>query len=220
MKSLKKTLALVLSLVMLVSVMAVPAYATEGPSKTTVAATQFTEAVEVKVDSVTYNGSTQTGKVTVTFNGKTLVEGKDYKITKPATGTDTGNYTVEIEGIGDYAGKATGTFTIKANPKGKKSAKATIKAKKASVKLGKKKATAKINVKIKAKNNKAQPIYKIKAYPKKTKAKQKKLVTINQKTGKITFKKGAKKGTYKIKVMIPRYNNFKGATKTITITLK
>ena len=47
-------------------------------------------------------------------------------------------------------------------------------------------------------------------------------LTVNAKTGKITVKKGTKKGTYKVKVTVTAAGdgNFKPGTKTVTVTIK
>ncbi len=47
-------------------------------------------------------------------------------------------------------------------------------------------------------------------------------ITINKKTGKITVKKGLKKGTYKVKIKVTAAGNatYKAATKTVTVKIK
>ena len=54
------------------------------------------------------------------------------------------------------------------------------------------------------------------------KASGNKIITINKKTGKLTVKKGLKKGTYKVKVKVTDSGNakYKKATKTVTFTVK
>ncbi len=49
-----------------------------------------------------------------------------------------------------------------------------------------------------------------------------KKITINKKTGKITVKKGLKKGTYKVKIKVTATGNatYKSGSKTVTITIK
>ena len=67
----------------------------------------------VSVGSKTYNGSKQTASsITVTISGKTLTVGEDYQITSNSGGTNVGNYTVTVTGIGLYKDAASGTFTI------------------------------------------------------------------------------------------------------------
>ena len=50
----------------------------------------------------------------------------------------------------------------------------------------------------------------------------KKYFKINKTTGKVTVKKGLKKGTYKIKVKVSAAgdNNYKSGNKTVTLTIK
>ncbi|MBR1732010.1 MAG: leucine-rich repeat domain-containing protein, partial [Ruminococcus sp.] len=49
-----------------------------------------------------------------------------------------------------------------------------------------------------------------------------KSITVNSKTGKFTFKKGTKKGTYtvKVKVTAKGNNNYKSSSKTVSVTIK
>ena len=56
-----------------------------------------------------------------------------------------------------------------------------------------------------------------------TKASGNKKITINKKTGKVTIKKGLKKGTYKVKVKVKAAGtaNYKASpAKTVTFTIK
>ena len=61
--------------------------------------------------ALTYNGKEQTQTVTVTLDGKTLTEGKDYILTGN-TAKDAGNYSLEAEGIGSYTGKVSTAWSI------------------------------------------------------------------------------------------------------------
>lgn len=210
MKSIKKALLLVFSLVMLISVMTVTASAADGsPSKN-----QSLANAKVTVGSVKWTGKAQTGKVTVTLDGKTLVEGTDFTVAGNVQ-KNSGKYTVTVKGIGHYEGTVTGTFEIKANATGKNAKKTTIKtgATKKTVKASKKKKTVKIS--FKTGKNKAQITYKVTGGKKATR----KAITVKLVKGqlRVTLPKNAKKGTYKIKVTVPAYNNYKKATKTFTI---
>ena len=61
----------------------------------------------------TYNGSAYTPRVTVTFNGATLVEDKDYTLSWDSSDlTNAGSHTATITGIGNFTGTKTATFTI------------------------------------------------------------------------------------------------------------
>lgn len=81
--------------------------------------------------------------------------------------------------------------------------------------IKKKKKTLKLGVKVN--NGKAHGVvtYKVTKYPKGAK----KCVTVNKK-GVVTIKKGAKKGTYKIKVTANSNAKMKKATKTVSIKIK
>ena len=213
MKTFKKALALVLSLVMLVSTMTITAFAT--PSEQKVSLTD--DEVTVEVGSVNYTGKKQVAtKITVKYGDTVLKKDADYVVKDNKGGINTGDYKVVIKGKGKYKDVCTATFTIKAAPKKQQKAdkNAAIKAPKKAVKASKKKAVATITVK-KSKKNNAVPTYKLTKCPKGGK----KFVTVNKK-GKVTFKKGAKKGVYQFTVTIPAYNKFKKVTKTIKITVK
>lgn len=59
--------------------------------------------VKLSSDKLVYNGRPQMPKVTVTYNGKTLVEDHDYTV-NAKNYTNTGKATLYISGIGRYAG--------------------------------------------------------------------------------------------------------------------
>lgn len=68
----------------------------------------------------TYTGQQQTQSVTVVYDGTTLTENTDYTVTGN-TGTNAGNYTLTVTGMGDYGGsvnkpwaiaKAQGTLSV------------------------------------------------------------------------------------------------------------
>lgn len=81
--------------------------------------------------------------------------------------------------------------------------------------IKKKKKTLKLGVKVNKGKAHGVVTYKVKKYPKGAK----KCVTVNKK-GVVTIKKGAKKGTYKIKVTANSNAKMKKATKTVTIKIK
>lgn len=60
---------------------------------------------------VTYNGKEHTPKLTITDNGKTLVEGTDYTLSY-ANNTTFGTAQIFIDGTGAYAGRVIRTFNI------------------------------------------------------------------------------------------------------------
>ena len=108
------------------------------------------------------------------------------------------------------------TINVKALPK--KANPLKVKAKTASVKYTKLK-----------KKNQSLAVGKVITFTKKgqgkvtyTKASGNKKITVNKTTGKVTVKKGLKKGTYKVKVKVKAAGNtkYKAATKTVTFKIK
>lgn len=59
-----------------------------------------------------YTGQPIRPSITVTLNGRTLGEGTDYELVWPEDVTNPGDKTVNINGIGNYAGQTTGSYTI------------------------------------------------------------------------------------------------------------
>ena len=176
------------------------------------------EVVLVKT-SVTYNGTVQT-PVVKTIDGNALKLGTDYTLTiNDSSGTTVaspkaaGTYYVTVEGTGHYEGtaaKATYKINKANNP-------LTIKAKTATVKYSK----------LKKKNQtlkRAAVIYMAKNQGKVTyvKASGNKKIVIAKATGKVTVKKGLKKGKYKVKVKVTAAgnNNYNKITKTTTFTVR
>lgn len=164
----------------------------------------------VDVSSAKYDGKKHTPSVTVTVNGQTLVAGTDYEVT-PVSEKNSGDYKVTITGKGAYTGTVTGTFVIKADPEKKLPAATTIKTSGKTTVSNKKKQTVKLNIK----KTKGEVKIKVLKAPKKAKKSD-----ISYKNGKIVIKKGAKKGTYKIKITVEAYNQYKKVTKTVTIKVK
>lgn len=203
MNKMKKMLAVVLTAALMVPSMGVAA--ATSPKKTD---------ITNKAPSITkeYTGANQT--LVITIDGKQLVEGTDFTVvgTEP---TAVGTHTIQIAGVGLYTGTATVTYTItKADkPVVTVSTKAVTAAKKGfTVKSLKKKAkTIKLGVK--------SPVKTKITYTVKVKKALKKYITVS-KTGKVTLKKGAKKGTYKVVINVKGTKSFKGGKKTITIKVK
>jgi len=161
--------------------------------------------------SFTYNGKVQ--KPTVkTIGGKLLTEGTDYTISAPSSKA-AGKYTLKITGKGCYKGTITASYTIvtAANPLKISAKTATIKFKKLKKKNQTLAATAVIKF---TKKGQGTTTY--------TKSSGNKKISINKKTGKVTVKKGLKKGTYKVKVKVKAAGNknYKAATKTVTFKIK
>lgn len=157
--------------------------------------------------TVTYSGKAQSVGVTVVVDGKALKEGTDYIASIP-TVTDAGTYNLKakITGIGHYEGSFETTVTVTV----KKKAQKLKKTKARKIKASKLKTKAvKIKLKVKA-TGKGKIKYK----------RVSKRLKVNKK-GKVTIKKGTKKGTYIIKVRAKANKNFKGTKwKRIKIKVK
>jgi hypothetical protein len=199
MKGLKKVLAVAIAAVVLVAGVpsAAQAATTSSPTKTDIS------TATVVAKKLSYTGKAQTPSFTVKVGNTTLVAGTDYTVS--GTKTNSGTYTAKITGIGSYAGTLTQKYTINATNK------ITVKASKTKVKksaLKKKKSTIKLTV-TKDKAFKGKVTYKV------TKG-SKKNISVSKK-GVVTLKKGAAKGTYKVKVSVAKYGKLKATSKTITI---
>ncbi|MGN0247774.1 MAG: DUF4214 domain-containing protein, partial [Lachnospiraceae bacterium] len=66
----------------------------------------------ISVPDLTYNGKEQIVKVTVTLNGQTLVEGRDFDLEGTYFATDVGSYAVTVKGIGRYCGTKNATYSV------------------------------------------------------------------------------------------------------------
>ncbi|MBQ9155484.1 MAG: hypothetical protein IJ137_01740 [Eubacterium sp.] len=203
MKLAKKVVTLAMALTLAVSSLAVSA----APSAT---ATDLSKAT-AKAANQTYNGKQQAAKLTVTVDGKTLVQDKDFKVVSGAQAKSAGKYTVTIEGIGSYKGTATASYTIN-KAKVTKKIKRTYKAKKA--KTAKKK-----KVQISCKKSWAKTAGKLSVKVKSGKLSAKKAKKFFSKSGKgLVVKKGLAKGKYVVTVKYET-KNYK-ITRKITVTVK
>lgn len=106
MKNLKKLLAVIMCVVMLVPTVA---FAKPSPAKV-----DFSKTAKVTSTAITYTGKAQKAKIVVKVNGKTLVAGTDYEITGKINPTNAGTYKVTIKGIGKYSGTKTYTYKVSA----------------------------------------------------------------------------------------------------------
>ena len=198
MKSMKKVIvALVVALSVMMG-MSMFSFAAGSVTRTSISTGKAT------AKTVGYTGKYQCEK---NADGKTLKEGRDYKVTY-GTYKKQGVYTVKIKGIGAYKGTIKTTYTIK------KTAKATVKATNKIVKSTKKNNTIKLIVK-KESGNKGTVNYRIAEVPNGAA----KYISVSKK-GVITVKKGAPKGTYTVKVRVENYKQFAHATKTVKIKVK
>lgn len=170
--------------------------------------------IALSKNAFTYNGKIQKPIVTLS-NGAVLTEGVQYTLKwSNASPKNAGTYTITVTGSGAYVGTVKVTFKINkaANP-------LKVKAKTAKVKFSKlKKKAQKLKVtKVVKFTKKGQGTLTYK------KAKGNKKITINKKNGKVTIKKGLKKGTYKVKVKIKAKGNANykaSAFKTVTFKIK
>ena len=191
MKTMKKVAAVLLA-VMLMAPAAVNAAA---PS-----ATKATIAGQKAAVSTVYTGKAQL-PATVTINGKTLNAGQDFVYVNAAAKTDAGTYTVSIKGIGAFEGTATVTYTVSKAAAATKTTK--VAAKKAYKASSLKKKAKKFSVKV------AGATYTVKG------KKAKKYIKVSKK-GKVTVKKGIKKGTYKIVIKVKATKNTEAGKKVVS----
>ena len=141
---------------------------------------------------MTYTGRAIKQTPVVTLKGKTLNSGTDY-IVKYKNNTYAGTAAVTITGIGNYKGSITATFTIK-------KADQTIKTKAAASSIAVGRTTT-----VSTTGNKGSVTYK---------SSNTTIATVAKSTGKVTAKKV---GTVKITATSAATDNFKSASKTVTI---
>lgn len=156
----------------------------------------------------TYNGKLQTQNITVIDGSFVLKKDSDYTVSYK-NNKNVGTTIVTIIGKGKYTGKIMKSFKItKAkNPM-------TVTSFNKSVKY---KTIEKKNVTVTAlsvKKSQGKKVFQ--------KTSGNKRITINSKTGKITVKKGIKKGKYtvKVKVTAKGNSNYKSASKTVKVIIK
>ena len=168
----------------------------------------------VSLPSQAYTGKAITPQPVVTLGGKTLASGTDYSLSvKNAKGASValknlkavGKYTATITGKGSYTGSASQTFNI---TKGKNTL--IVKAKNLSTTAKKLKAKTLTFTPLTVKNAKGSVTYK--------KASGNAKVSVNAKTGKVSVKKGCKKGSYSVKVKVTAKGtaSYKSGTKTVS----
>jgi hypothetical protein len=229
MKSIKKMLVALLAVAVMLSGLSATTFAAVSSSVTK----QKLKVVRPLNETVDYTGSRQTAKYLVLdAEGNELQEGTDYRVIGNS-GTSCGTYYVTVQGIGRFTGAFSRKFVIKstasaaekkvtvASVANKLGSNATIKntssgstvtVKQAAVKS----ADAKIQLNVtKSSSNTGKVTYEITSTP----SNGSKYIKVNS-LGKVTLKKGAPKGTYKITVRVAGNGNYNPATKTITITIK
>lgn len=154
--------------------------------------------------TVSYTGKAVKPAVTVTYAGTKLVSGTDYMVSY-SSNTKVGTAKVTVTGKGLFTGTKTASFKI-----AKASAKITLKAASKTYKAKDVKKAAK-SFKIGAKAP-TKITYSVSGNSKK--------VLSVTKSGKVTVKKGAKKGTYKVTVKAASSSKYKAATKTVKVVVK
>ena len=187
--------------------------APEDPSQDLIPPVEKTSIASATVSGIkakTYNGKALTQTPVVKVGSVTLKSGTDYSVTYK-NNVNAGTATGTITGKGDYTGTKTFKFTIN-----KAANKMKFKTKAVTVKYSKVKSAAqKLAIsKVIAFTDKGQGK---KTY---SKAKGNKSITV-AKDGKITVKKGLKKGSYKVKIKVKAAGNanYKALTKTVTVTI-
>ncbi|MBQ3370734.1 MAG: cadherin repeat domain-containing protein [Mogibacterium sp.] len=167
-----------------------------------------------------YTGKAKTADIEVyDRNYELLTEGRDYLVTYEDN-VDPGYAYVYIDFIGNYEGDDYDWFEI---VKGDNTLKAVGKT--ATVKYSnlKKRSQTLLRTKIIGLTNlgKGTKTYTVTSALKSGKS-YKKYFTINKTSGKLTVKKGLKKGTYKVKVKVTASGNsyYKSKSQTVTVTIK
>ena len=175
--------------------------------------------VVISPASTPYTGSQIRPQVTVKYNGKTLKEGVDYSLLYTKN-VSIGTAQVEVKGLKNFKSTSiTKSFTItrKTQPAIVKAAKSTVKVKYSKVKKKKQKVACPISV-TKAEGTVKYSIQSV------TKKAAKKKIDINAKTGKLTVKKGCKKGSYKVTIRVTvetdKTSKYNGAAYSIPITVR
>lgn len=167
--------------------------------------------VSISPSSAKFNGKTQKPKIVVKDGNKTLKANKDYMVTYDNKPINAKTYRITITCLANYSGKKIIKFTI-----AKADNTIVVKTKQQIIRAA-------------ILKNSNQMINPQKAFIvskavgdvtyKKTSGNSK--ITVNSK-GKITVKKGLKKGKYKIKVKVTAKGNknYKKAEKTVTLTIQ
>jgi hypothetical protein len=178
------------------------------------------KAVITGIKDKTYTGKAITQSPTVKLGGKKLKAGTDYTVSYK-NNKIAGTATITITGTGGYKGTATAKFNIKkaANTLNVKAQKTTYNI--AYSKLSKKDQGIKETKIYKVvKKGKGKLSYSFSS-AKTGKKNVKNGFAVDKKTGKLTVKKGLKKGTYNIEIKVTAAGdkNHKKGTKKITISL-
>lgn len=168
------------------------------------------------VKNKVYTGDYLTQNVKVTYQGKTLRQNVDYTVSY-RNNKYVGQATVIIEGTGSYSGQVSKTFQITDKPAPKKAN--TVKASGKTVTL---KAKSLKKAKASVSRGKAMRVSGAKGTLSYSKVSGSSKIKVNAWTGKLTIKKGTKKGTYTIRVRVKASGNgsYKAGSSVATIKVK
>ena len=167
-------------------------------------------SIKYSATKYTYNGKAKKPSVSVMDDGaSTLKKGVDYDIIYPSKPVDVGLYVMSVVFKGKYAGISDWQYTI---VQAKNPMTVTVTNKSVKYSTVKKKNVTVTAIKV----SKAQGTVSYKKVSGNAK------ITVDKKTGKLTVKKGLKKGTYKVKVKVTAKGtkNYKSANITKTVTIK
>ncbi len=157
-----------------------------------------------------YSGKACTPVPEIIYDDELLKAGTDFTV-EYKNNVNAGTASVTITGQGDYKGTATFSFTIEKAPQPM-----TLKAKSVAVRYSRllsKDQTLKISKAVTRKKSKGDVSYK--------KLKGNKKLLVDKATGKITVKKGLKKGVYSLKIKITAAGgrNYKKGSGTVTVKI-
>jgi len=167
-----------------------------------------------RVADVVYTGKSVSPKPVIKFGGKTLSPGIDYKLSYK-NNKKAGKATIVVKGMGNFTGTKTVTFKIKQAANSASVSKTSVSKAFAANKKTKKLAAAKTVALPKVTTKFGTTKWKVTAKDKKG--------VLSLKSGKVQVKKGAKKGTYtmKLKATVSKTANYKAAsTKVVTVKVR
>lgn len=196
----------------IIRVTGIGSYAGVKETTFSITAASIENAVIGAIPAATYTGKAITPKLDVKAGDVALTQDKDYTA-EYKNNTDAGTAKVTVTGIGNYTGTKTAEFKILPTKQTLK-----VSAKKKTYKVKKLKKKAQSYKAITVTGAKGKLTYTAKPVGKKAKK------ALKFKNGKITVKKGTKKGTYKMKVTVKaaatKNYNVASAVKTIKIVVK
>lgn len=159
-----------------------------------------------------YNGKVQKPSI-LSVGGRKLTQSKDYRLTwSSRSSSKAGTYTITLKGIGNYTGQTKTAYTIQRadNPVSIAGKKITLK--RSVLKKHSKKVKRSKVLKIRHAQGKVT-FDKTEGDPK---------IRIHKKTGRVTVKKGIKKGTHTVtvRVIVSGNSNYEPADKTISFKIR